>query len=159
MLMYSHGNTPILLSTPSLRCAAAAWLLTVAASMSSQQMPPAAATNTTQSIPKYEIVVFKDVMVPRRDGVKLACNIYRPALNGQLVGGKPPVSLRRTPYGRDAEDYGTTVFVPLGYVAVRQAARGGFNSEGTWRFLRDDSDDGYDTDKWIGQQPWADGGI
>src|SRR5438552_17516278 len=97
MLKYSHGNTPILLSTPSLRCAAAAWLLTVAASMSSQQMPPAAATNTTQSIPKYEIVAFKDVMVPMRDGVKLACNIYRPALNGKLVDGQLPVILERTP--------------------------------------------------------------
>ncbi len=159
MLKYSHGNTPILLSTPSLRCAAAAWLLTVAASMSSQQMPPAAATNTTQSIPKYEIVVFKDVMVPMRDGVKLACNIYRPALNGKLVEGKFPVILERTPYSKDADEYWTTVFVPLGYVAVRQDVRGRFDSEGTWRFFRDDSNDGYDTAKWIGQQPWSDGGI
>ena len=159
MLKYSHGNTPILLSTPSLRCAAAAWLLTVAASMSSQQMPPAAATNTTQSIPKYEIVVFKDVMVPMRDGVRLACNIYRPALNGKLVEGKFPVILERTPYSKDADEYWTTVFVPLGYVAVRQDVRGRFNSEGTWRFFRDDSNCGYDTAKWIGQQPWSDGGI
>src|SRR5438093_2168322 len=100
MLKYSHGNTPIHLSTPNLRCAAAAWLLTVAASMSSQQMPPAAATNTTQSIPKYEIVVFKDVMVPMRDGVRLACNIYRPALNGKQSRGSFQSSWNALPTAR-----------------------------------------------------------
>jgi uncharacterized protein len=116
-------------------------------------------TKTPQSAPKYDIAVFKDVMVPMRDGVKLACNIYRPALNGKLVEGKFPVILERTPYNKDAGEYLTNAFVPAGYVAVRQDVRGRFDSEGKWRFFRDDSNDGYDTVNWIGEQSWSDGGI
>ncbi len=94
-----------------------------------------------------------------RDGVKLACNIYRPALNGKPVDGKFPVIMERTPYNKDAGEWATDGFVPLGYVVVRQDVRGRFNSEGTWRFFRDDTNDGYDTVEWVGEQSWFDGGI
>jgi predicted acyl esterase len=53
-----------------------------------------------QSQPKYDVAVVKDVMITMRDGVKLACDIYRPALNGAPVEGKFPVILERTPYGK-----------------------------------------------------------
>jgi hypothetical protein len=53
-------------------------------------------------------VVFKDVMIPMRNGVKLACNIYRPARNGKLVEGKFPVILERTPYSKDAGEWRRT---------------------------------------------------
>jgi putative CocE/NonD family hydrolase len=149
-------KAPVLLPGIIRSCTTATLLLLAAASLFGQQPP---LTPIAQSAPKYAIVVFKDVMVPMRDRVKLACNIYRPALNGKLVEEKFPVMLERTPYSKDADEYWTTVFVPLGYVAVRQDVRGRFNSEGTWRFFRDDGNDGYDTTKWIGQQPWSDGGI
>src|SRR5438552_3429636 len=97
MLKHTHSKASTLLSRHILRCAAAALLLTLAAILCGQQTPFAAAANTTNSATKYEIVVFKDVMVPMRDGVKLACNIYRPALNGKLVDGQLPVILERTP--------------------------------------------------------------
>ena len=41
---------------------------------------------------EYGIAIFKDVMVPVRDGVRLAADVHRPALNGEpgLIGAKPP---------------------------------------------------------------------
>jgi predicted acyl esterase len=44
--------------------------------------------------------VERDIMVPMRDGIKLACDVYRPAVAGQIVPGAFPVLLERTPYGK-----------------------------------------------------------
>ncbi len=139
-------------------CSVAALLLAGAASLGlfGQQSPPASAL---QSEPKYDVVLIKDVMIPMRDGVKLACDIYRPATNGQAVEGKFPVILERTPYGKDTAQSWARFFVPRGYIAVSEDIRGRFNSEGSWRPFRDDGNDGYDTAKWIGEQRWSDGGI
>ena len=94
-----------------------------------------------------------------RDGVNLACDIYRPALNGQPVDGKFPAILERTPYGKDTAKYWAEFFVPRGYVAIGEDVRGRFDSEGSWRPFRDDGNDGYDTVKWIGEESWSDGSI
>ncbi len=107
----------------------------------------------------YEIVVSKNVMIPMRDGVKLATDICRPARNGIPIEGKFPVILERTPYGKDSIAGWASYFVPRGYVAVGQDTRGRWASEGRWRLQRDDPNDGYDTAKWIGEQRWCDGGI
>ena len=48
----------------------------------------AAAVVQTASQPQYEIVVDHDVMITMRDGVKLACDIYRPAQNGKALERK-----------------------------------------------------------------------
>jgi uncharacterized protein len=109
------------------------------------------------SQPKYGIAVSKNVMVPMRDGVKLACDIYRPTLNGQPIEGKFPVILERTPYGKDTVKNWVEFFVPRGYIGIGQDVRGRYDSEGSWRPFRDDGNDGYDTAKWIGEQPWSDG--
>jgi predicted acyl esterase len=45
----------------------------------------------------YGIADFRNIMVPMRDGVRLATNVYRPAENGKVVEGKFPVILERTP--------------------------------------------------------------
>lgn len=118
-----------------------------------------AQADSNESQPKYGIVVFRNVMIPMRDGVKLACDIYRPALNGVAVEGKFPVILERTPYGKATSEHWAEFFVPRGYIAIGQDVRGRFDSEGMWRPFRDDGNDGYDTAKWIGEQPWSDGGI
>jgi putative CocE/NonD family hydrolase len=96
-------------------------------------------------------------MVPMRDGVRLATDIHRPARNGVAVEGKFPVVLERTPYNK--EDGGTPYLTTRGYIVVLQDVRGRFRSEGRWRPLRDDPNDGFDTAKWIGEQPWCDGNI
>ena len=107
----------------------------------------------------YEVVANKNVMIAARDGVKLATDVYRPGHAGSPVDGKFPAILERTPYNKDGMANGAAFYVRHGYVVVVQDVRGRYHSEGHWRPLRDDPNDGFDTAKWIGEQPWSDGGI
>src|SRR5215469_5621597 len=118
-----------------------------------------AALAQTSSQPQYEVMVDHDVMIAMRDGIKLACDIYRPAQNGQAVEGKFPVILERTPYGKRTGEPWAKYFVPRGYIGVAQDVRGRYGSEGHWWPYRDDGHDGYDTVKWIGEQVWSNGKI
>lgn len=104
--------------------------------------------------PQYEVIRVSNVMVPVRDGVRLATDIYRPGRNGAALEGKFPVILERTPYDKEQSGY-LADYVQDGYVVVSQDVRGRYHSEGHWRLLRDDVNDGYDTAKWIGAQPWC----
>lgn len=112
-----------------------------------------------QSAETYGIVESRDVMIPMRDGVKLAADIYRPAHDGQAVERKFPVLLMRTPYNKEGASSSARAFVPHGYVVVLEDVRGRYKSEGHWMALATDPEDGFDTAKWIGAQPWCDGGI
>ncbi|HXG15825.1 MAG TPA: CocE/NonD family hydrolase, partial [Calidithermus sp.] len=53
------------------------------------------------SKPQYDVVVTKNVLVPMRDGVLLACDVYRPARHGVPVAERLPALLERTPYCKD----------------------------------------------------------
>jgi uncharacterized protein len=85
----------------------------------------------------------KEGMVPMRDGVKLATNVFLP--DG---AGPWPVVITRTPYGkgqaseREAQE---AAYLKNGYVRVTQDCRGRFESEGKYRAFIDDMEDGYDT--------------
>ena len=105
-------------------------------------------------------VIEKNVMVPMRDGVRLAADLYFPARDGVRLQGKFPAVLERTPYNKDGagESWGP-YYAGRGYVAVAQDTRGRYNSEGVWHMMTDDAPDGYDTAKWIVAQPWSDGGF
>lgn len=118
-----------------------------------------AAQAQTASQQQYETVVDRDVTIAMRDGIKLACDIYRPAQNGKAVEGKFPVILERTPYGKKTGEPWAKYFVPRGYIGVTQDIRGRYGSEGHWWPYRDDGHDGYDTVKWIGEQAWSNGKI
>ena len=107
----------------------------------------------------YEVSSSKNVMITARDGIKLGTDIYRPARNGIPVEGKFPTLLERTPYNKDGGAGTANYFVPRGYVVVVQDVRGRYKSEGHWRPIADDPNDGFDTAKWIGEQPWSDGSI
>jgi putative CocE/NonD family hydrolase len=105
-------------------------------------------------------VMALEVMIPMRDGVRLATNIYRPAVNGSAAPGKFPAVLLRTPYDKASRAQSFAAdFVARGYVVVVQDVRGRYRSEGHWSFLRDDLNDGFDTAQWIGQQDWSDQSI
>jgi uncharacterized protein len=113
-----------------------------------------------QASPSAEVALTSDVMVPMRDGVKLATDIYRPARSGKPLAGRFPALLMRTPYNKELRagpfaDY----FAARGYVVVVQDVRARYKSQGHWRPLYDDGRDGYDTAAWIGHQAWSDGGI
>lgn len=112
-----------------------------------------------QQAVSYGIFEDRDVMVPMRDGVKLATDVYLPAHDGKATDGKFPVILMRTPYNKEGAVSEANSFVPHGYVVVLQDVRGRYKSEGHWLALRTDPEDGFDTAKWIGAQPWCDGSI
>ncbi|MBI2887970.1 MAG: CocE/NonD family hydrolase [Chloroflexi bacterium] len=114
------------------------------------------------SKPEYDVVVSLDLLIPMRDGVRLVCDVYRPARDGEPLPGPFPVMLERTPYGkhdltrrRDSGEY----WARRGYAAVLQDCRGCHASEGELNFLTQEAEDGYDTLAWIGSQPWCNGKV
>ena len=99
-------------------------------------------------------------MVPMRDGVRLATDIYRPARDGSPVSDKFPVILERTPYNKNHLAAAANRYVPHGYIVIAQDVRGRYKSEGRWDPIRDDPNDGFDTAQVDRRsQPWSDGGI
>jgi predicted acyl esterase len=100
------------------------------------------------------------VMVPMRDGVKLATDIYLPDGKGPW-----PAILFRTPYGKGTAQGQAMMANQRGYAFVSQDIRGRFGSEGVDYpvFGHDgwgEHQDGYDTVEWIAaQQEWSDGKV
>ncbi len=99
-------------------------------------------------------ITVETVMVPMRDGVLLATDIYRDPL---ITSG--PVVLMRTPYNKNGGKVAAERFAEAGYVAVVQDNRGKFASEGTFIPYNNEGQDGYDAIEWIGKQPWCHGRI
>ena len=104
------------------------------------------------------IVVETDVPVTMRDGVRLACDIWRPA-----SGGPVPALVQRQPYDkRVAQTYvydHPAVYARHGYAVVIEDSRGRYASEGEFYPLRLDAEDGYDTIEWCAGQPWCEGRV
>ena len=99
-------------------------------------------------------------MVPMRDGVKLATDIYLPKGDGSW-----PVILVMTPYGRKNGAEGLAIVCnQKGYALIAQDFRGRFDSEGDDypAFLSygwSEHQDGYDTVEWIASQKWCNGKV
>ncbi len=122
---------------------------------------------TGVSGPDYEIVVDRDVMTPMRDGVRLAADVYRPALDGQPLPGPLPAILGRTSYDKRWRQLWVEpvaeYFTPRGYVVVIQDLRGRRASEGVGQYFHTanarEGEDGYDTVEWVASQPWSNGRV
>lgn len=101
------------------------------------------------------LVIERNVMVPMRDGVKLATDIYR------IKGAKPaPALVARTPYGKNDPWFADWKrYVKAGYVLVCQDVRGRYASEGDFRPHFNETVDGVDCFAWVTAQPWCDGNI
>jgi putative CocE/NonD family hydrolase len=104
--------------------------------------------------PDPTIHVEHNVMVPMRDGVTLATDIYYPAGEGPW-----PVLLSRTAYDKTHSAREAEMYVKHGYVVVTQDSRGLYASKGVWHPYTDEGPDGYDTQQWIGHQMWCSGKI
>src|SRR5687767_5749212 len=108
----------------------------------------------------FDVIVQSDVMMPMRDGVRLATDIYRPASQGRFVAERFPVILERTPYGksqqgtRHASASIARMLASDGYVVVHQDVRGRGESEGAYVKYLSDAADGYDCCAWIVKQTW-----
>ena len=110
---------------------------------------------------EYDVAIRKNVMVPMRDGVQLAADIYLPAVGNEVAPGNFPVILERTPYDKTSPRNVTNgkYFARRGYVTVYQDVRGRFASEGEWYAFAKEAPDGFDTVQWLGVQPWSDGQV
>jgi putative CocE/NonD family hydrolase len=108
---------------------------------------------------EFGVSVEKNVMIPVRDGIRLAADIYRPARDGNPLPGKFPVLLTRTPYDKTGAESDARYYTERGYAVVANDTRGRYASEGVWHGLVDDPQDGYDVVEWIAAQPWSDGKI
>jgi hypothetical protein len=107
-------------------------------------------------------VVDRKVMLPMRDGVRLATDIYRPKGDARV-----PTIFVRTPYnfnfwdvrnGVPADMTAALTAVKRGYAYVVQNERGHFFSEGNYDILGSPAD-GYDTLAWISSQAWSNGKV
>ncbi len=101
------------------------------------------------------ILIEKNIMVPMRDGVLLATDLYR---NAENIAA--PVLVRRTPYNKERfVSPDVMLFVQAGYHVVIQDARGRFASQGDFQAAVQEANDGADCYAWVAQQPWCDGRI
>ncbi|MDX2058051.1 MAG: CocE/NonD family hydrolase [Gemmatimonadales bacterium] len=104
--------------------------------------------------PTYPVRVERRVMVPMRDGVRLATDLYLPE-----GVGRAPVVMTRSPYGRAGFSGLAETLARAGYVGVWQDVRGRFDSEGEWVPFVHEADDGFDAIQWAATQPWSDGRV
>ena len=113
------------------------------------------------SYQQYDSICESDAMMTTRDGVKLAADIYFPAIGGRRAGGQFPVILERTPYDKTAAGQVTKAkyYARRGYVCAIQDVRGRFQSEGEWYAFAKEASDGYDAVEWFGTQPWSNGKV
>jgi putative CocE/NonD family hydrolase len=109
-------------------------------------------------------IIDRKVMMPMRDGVRLATDIYRP----KNATGKVPIIWVRTPYNFNYWDVRngvpadmTTILTAIkrGYAYVLQNERGHFFSEGNYDILGPPRSDGKDALDWLSAQSWSNGKI
>jgi len=109
-------------------------------------------------------VIERKVMMPMRDGVRLATDIYRPKDTARKV----PTIWVRTPYnfnywdvrnGVPSDMTAALTAVKRGYAYVVQNERGHFFSEGNYDILGPPRTDGYDALAWMSAQPWSNGKV
>ncbi|MBT2374903.1 CocE/NonD family hydrolase [Pseudomonas fluorescens] len=108
-------------------------------------------------------------MIPMRDGVHLATDIYLP----QGLEGPFPVVIERTPYDKSkpsrsekqldgqhiSREQMAARFTAQGFVAIFQDCRGRYGSEGVFTKYTAEGEDGFDTLAWIVEQSWCNGNV
>lgn len=108
-------------------------------------------------------IIEQKIMMPMRDGKRLATDIYRPKTDKKV-----PVIFSRTPYNFNTYGDGerrTRTYerayeaVKMGYAYVVQNERGRFFSEGDWDILGVPLTDAYDAFTWMAEQEWSNGKI
>lgn len=122
---------------------------------------PSYAQSTDHELADLEAIAESDtmLMVPMRDGVRLATDVYYP----KDQDGPFPVVFSKTPYDFN-EIRGSTLqqavqFVERGYAYVVQNERGRYYSEGDWEILGNPQTDGWDSLNWLAEQPWSNGNV
>jgi putative CocE/NonD family hydrolase len=109
-------------------------------------------------------VIERKVMVPMRDGTRMAADVYYP----KDASKKYPTIFSRTPYNFNYWDVRNGVpramtteldAIQRGYAYVAMNERGHFFSEGNYDILGPPLSDGYDAIQWISTRPWSNGKV
>jgi len=109
-------------------------------------------------------IIERKVMVPMRDGKRMAADIYRPKDTSKKYG----TIFNRTPYNFNWWDVRTGAprsmqaeldAVKRGYAYVSMNERGHFFSEGNYDILGPPLTDGVDEFNWMSSQSWSNGKI
>src|SRR6266705_2788206 len=148
---------------------ACAFVSTIALAVARAQQPPLTPAHKEQRMQTEKelealAVIDRKVLMPMRDGVRLATDIYRP----KNASGRVPTIWVRTPYNFNFWDIRngvpadmTTILTAIkrGYAYVIQNERGHFFSEGNYDILGAPRTDGVDALAWLSSQPWANGKV
>jgi putative CocE/NonD family hydrolase len=109
-------------------------------------------------------IVERKLMIPMRDGKRMATDVYRP----KDTSKKYPTIFVRTPYNFNFWDVRNGVprdltteldAVKRGYAYVEMNERGHFFSEGNYDILGPPLTDGDDAFTWMARQPWSNGKV
>ncbi|PHY10155.1 MAG: acylase, partial [Acidobacterium sp.] len=135
------------------------WLLTAVLSAQQSTLTPAEQQRRKDLEAELQdiAVVERRVMIPMKDGVRLATDIYRP----KAATGKYPIVFVKTPYnfnfwdvrnGVPADMSTILAAIKRGYAYVGQNERGHFYSEGNYDILGAPITDGYETVDYLTKQ-------
>lgn len=120
--------------------------------------------NTLEKELEQVAVIERKLMVPMRDGKRMATDVYRP----KDTSKKYPIIFVRTPYnfnfwdvqlGAPRDMSAQLEAVKRGYAYVEMNERGHFFSEGNYDILGAPLSDGDDAIKWMSSQPWSNGKV
>ena len=99
-----------------------------------------------------------EVGIPMRDGIELAADVYLPVETDRPA----PAIVTITPYDKGSGLLVTAeakAYQRQGYAFVAVDCRGRGKSEGSWRAMVHDADDGHDAVEWVAAQPWCTGKV
>lgn len=105
--------------------------------------------------------LLKNVMIPMRDGVRLACDLYVPDSDDS----EPlPIVMEYIPYRKDEVGPAGRFYSYLpqnGYIVARVDIRGTGASEGVNvdEYAKQEQLDGYDAIEWLAEQPFCTGDV
>ncbi len=120
--------------------------------------------NATEKELESVAIIDRKLMIPMRDGKRMATDVYRP----KDTSKKYPIIFVRTPYNFNYWDVKlgaprdmTTELdaVKRGYAYVEINERGHFFSEGTYDILGAPLSDGDDELSWMSSQSWSNGKV
>lgn len=124
------------------------------------------------STAKYEAWIRTSQYVTMRDGVKLAVDVVRPAVDGKAVEEPLPCVWTHHRYHRAVVREGKIysmvdrnsdlrLLIRHGYVIAAVDVRGGGASFGRYvrTFSEEETRDAYEITEWLAAQPWCDGNI
>ena len=107
---------------------------------------------------RFEVIALQNVMVPARDGVRLATDVYLPAPRRRRRGARArDRGAHAVQQGHDRGDGWSTTSCPAATRSSSRTCAAGTGRRDAGAPSSDDGPDGADLLTWIGGQPWSSG--